>query len=387
MEAATPKPDLPSTPLEVRDRLVEALELDLVGPWPGHPLAEEMLPGWQRPSNWYLTGFLIPVRSAEEDAGDVDSDEELDEPQDEEGLEEEGAEDRTAAKRRYFPSSMGLSTLVAAGVNGLSVTVRWGDYTVVERPAEDGAEGEEDDRGSDGKGRRRPLTVWRRAPQERTIPVALGDGSGTPSVSPVPDSAGLELHVLERTVPESGIDGRIPKGTRAVSLFLVNDRDPDDKQRDRAYAFQPEIEVSSERPFVPRPDLRSGDTDWDEQVADLHYADTPEFATGHGVSVDWDLLGGECRVLRTRWMPSAEVERTDPAKLDGSSSGWKPWVAWPMPRPSSQRSRPSCLSTGRGSKLARETLNSSRVSAGRRPRRSWRTPASRRSGSSRASRR
>ena len=24
--------------------------------------------------------------------------------------------------------------------------------------------------------------------------------------------------------------------------------------------------------------------DWDEQVADLHYADAPEYATGHGVS-------------------------------------------------------------------------------------------------------
>ena len=24
-------------------------------------------------------------------------------------------------------------------------------------------------------------------------------------------------------------------------------------------------------------------------MADLHYADTPEFATGHGVSADWDI--------------------------------------------------------------------------------------------------
>ena len=36
------------------------LKLDLVGPWAGHALAEERLPGWVRPSNWYLTGFLIP---------------------------------------------------------------------------------------------------------------------------------------------------------------------------------------------------------------------------------------------------------------------------------------------------------------------------------------
>src|SRR5579875_925452 len=124
MEAATSHADVPTTPLAVRERLVEALELDLVGPGPGHPLAQERLPVWERPSNWYLTGFLIPVRSAEEEAGDVDSDEELDEPQEDE-LSDDGAEDRAAAKRRYFPSSLGLSTLVVADVAALSVTVRW----------------------------------------------------------------------------------------------------------------------------------------------------------------------------------------------------------------------------------------------------------------------
>jgi hypothetical protein len=50
----------PSSSLEVRERFVEALKLDLVEPWAGHDFAEEQLPGWVRPSNWYLTGFLIP---------------------------------------------------------------------------------------------------------------------------------------------------------------------------------------------------------------------------------------------------------------------------------------------------------------------------------------
>ena len=45
---------------EVREEIVRALGLDLIGPWAGHPLADERLPGWVRPSNWYLTGFLVP---------------------------------------------------------------------------------------------------------------------------------------------------------------------------------------------------------------------------------------------------------------------------------------------------------------------------------------
>ena len=48
-------------------------------------------------------------------------------------------------------------------------------------------------------------------------------------------------------------------------------------------------------PFVPRPDLRGARAaDWDEQVADLHYADTPEYATGYGVSADWKIVDDAC---------------------------------------------------------------------------------------------
>ena len=54
----------PTSSLEVRDRLVEALELDLVGPGAGHRLATEMLPGWIRPSNWYPHRIPHPVRGA-----------------------------------------------------------------------------------------------------------------------------------------------------------------------------------------------------------------------------------------------------------------------------------------------------------------------------------
>ena len=52
-------PCAPADSFEVRERLVEALNLDLIGPRAGHDLASERLPGWVRPSNRYLTGFLI----------------------------------------------------------------------------------------------------------------------------------------------------------------------------------------------------------------------------------------------------------------------------------------------------------------------------------------
>jgi Helicase conserved C-terminal domain len=360
MEAAT-RPGAPVTAVEVRERLVEALDLDLVGPWPGHELAAELLPGWVRPSNWYLTGFLVPADAPEEQRVALDADDDLDEVPETAGLAEESAEDRGAARKGFFPSSLGLSTLVAAEARSLSVTVRWGDYEpgdhLPERAAE-GKEGEDGDEGagegpdSERVGRERdgvtaggegagggsgdgggadggedgesgeagdgkPTPVWRRVPRERLLDVPLAGAEG-PRTIHVPDSGGLELYVLERPVAAAGLDGRIPPGTRSVSLFLLNARRALRDEPDRAYAFQAALEVGCAHPFVPRPDLRGAlAEEWDECVADLHYADTPEYAAGHGVSADWELVGGECRVLSTRWIPSAEVEKTATSAIEG----------------------------------------------------------------------
>ena len=104
---------------------------------------------------------------------------------------------------------------------------------------------------------------------------------------------------------------------RSVSVFLVNHRAARRskvQQPDAAYAFQAEIEVHGERAFIPRPELRAGQTEeWDEQVADLHYRDTLEYATGHGVLAEWEMVDGTCRVLRTVWLPSADVKSTETA--------------------------------------------------------------------------
>src|SRR3989442_1073164 len=115
--------------VDVRGRIVDALRLDLVGPWPGHSFADERLPGWIRPSNWYLTGFLIPSGAPPEQSADEDEDDDVGAIPESEGLAEESNEERKAAKKGFFPSSVGLSFLVSAEERALTVTVDWGDYT------------------------------------------------------------------------------------------------------------------------------------------------------------------------------------------------------------------------------------------------------------------
>ncbi|MBD3237763.1 MAG: helicase, partial [Candidatus Eisenbacteria bacterium] len=286
---------------EVRARLAEALRLDLVGPRAGHPLAGERLRGWERPSNWYLTGFLIPSGTRPEESSDPDEDDDFAEVPETAGLGEENVEERRAAKKGYFPSSMGLSFLVSTNANSLDVCVRWGDYTYHEVP---------------GKERSGPRAVWKRTPREETVTISL-DGRDEPTALNVPNSGGLRLHLVERGISSEELHEHIPAGTRSVSVFLVNDRIPNEGRPDAAIAFQAELEVRCAEPFVPRPDPRGAFAeDWDEQVTDLHYADTPAYATGHGVSAEWELEHGACRLLRTTWIPSAEVEKTEVAKID-----------------------------------------------------------------------
>ena len=329
-------------PLEARARLREALELDLIGPWKGHSLAHERLPGWVRPSNWYLTGFLVPRGTPPPHRADADSDDELqNEVPDDQGLGDDSTEDREAAKKGFFPSSMGLSFLVAEGVEALDVTARWGDYRYVEgdhaerndegNTAQAGdvsgtaeelregrASGELRGQGNGPPNQGRPVPDrWQRRPHEELVRVPLPP-AGEVQAHQVPNSDGLKLHVVARPVKSGSLSDRIAPGTRSVSLFLVNERISRSERSDEAFAFQAEIEVTAAIPFVPRPDPRSvTGEDWDETVADLHYADTPEFAAGHGLSADWDLVDGVCRCIRSTWTPVAEVEKTDTVEVPG----------------------------------------------------------------------
>ena len=130
-------PDAPPlTTLAVRQRLVDAVRLDLVGPWPGHPYETEQLfwPG-DKPSSWYLTGFLVPATQAPDvatgDGDDVGFDRTAGDPH---APAEEVADEPRPAKRRLAPSSIGLSVLLPRAAppvtDTLTVTVTWGNYVL-----------------------------------------------------------------------------------------------------------------------------------------------------------------------------------------------------------------------------------------------------------------
>lgn len=319
------------TPVHVRGQLVDALRLDLIGPGEvlgadqrvlGQP--DEILP--QRPSTWYLSGFLVPIDADPDQKTDQQSDDELDEQGDYHGGDDSVSPEPAAARVRHLPSSIGVSLLVPANVARLTVVVRWGDYRA--RKANENEPGPH---------------VWQRTPRQETVSVAIPDNTDNPLEHPVPGSDGLIVAMSVRPVNAASVEGGLPARTRCVSIFLVNRRTPQPETlRDQAFAFQAQLEIHSEHPFVPRPDLRSlASDDWDERVADLQFHDVFEFAVGHSVAID-AVVGtqspeaqrgdqpdahssssrqqpnaSDCRTVRTCWIPSSEVERVAPKSIEG----------------------------------------------------------------------
>src|ERR1700733_9675102 len=95
------------TPVAVREKLVEARRLDLVGPGPKLGNEQEVLP--QPPSRWYLTGFLVPLGAKAEQRTDEAADDDFDNAGEDGETDEDRPTDKPAARQRYFPSSIGVS--------------------------------------------------------------------------------------------------------------------------------------------------------------------------------------------------------------------------------------------------------------------------------------
>jgi len=305
---------------EARNRILEALRLDLVGPRPGeaghHAYNEEVLP--VSPSKWYLAGFLVPYEASIEERSDDDGDDALDQVDRPVEGDDDNAPEATSARKAFFPSSMGLSVLVSPDTAKLQVNIAWADYSPVDQDLNNEAKGEINETEGEADGRRRPRG-WQRLPREAEIVITLKEGEPVPT--DVPGGEGLQVVVSARKVNDTDL---VPTGTRSVSVFLVNHRKPSpDMIRDAAYVFQAELTLHSLQPFVDRPNLQGRHSDdWDEKVADLQYADAVEYSVGHNISaVAITNERGRCREVRTTWMPTADVEKVVPAHLDGVELG------------------------------------------------------------------
>jgi hypothetical protein len=296
---------------QVRRHIVNALRADLVGPFaPAGDAGEPAEEVWDlAPSKRYLCGFLVPREQARvEDAADEDPTEaEQIEAGDDPG--EESQNDPQARRQPTLPSSIGLSVLLPAGQgDAAAVRVCWADYVAEPQPAAASGEGK--------KKRGRPVVHWRRVARTPvTLDVPLDAAALARGLAG--GASGLRIFgQLDRT---GHVDG-LPPDTRALSLFLVNDRPPvaDKARRDEGYAFQVGLELRHAGGLVARPDLAGqAATEWDDQVMDLQFREQQSHAAGHGVAVAPIVEGGRVVGARTEWVPEATVKRVTTREIAG----------------------------------------------------------------------
>jgi Helicase conserved C-terminal domain len=289
-----------TTSAAVRQQLVSALSLDLVGPdsQAADHYQSEILP--QAPSKWYLTGFLVPYEASIEERSDEAGDDGLElEAPDKRGTDDETTPEAASARKAPFPSSIGLSFLVSDRTTTLTAEISWGDYFPLKAtPGND----------TQTKDPKEKNEKWQRKQQLQRLSITLSNSDKSTNLD-IPHSDGLKLAISNRPIQGTT---KLPPGTKAVSVFLVNHRSPKpDVEKDSGSIFQAQLTIHNNDGFIPRPDLRNQHIDDDdERIADLQYRDDYEFAVGHNVSaLAFPNAPNHCSEIRTAWIPTAEVEK------------------------------------------------------------------------------
>ncbi|WP_016744458.1 DISARM system helicase DrmA [Rhizorhabdus wittichii] len=306
--------------IEVREELVHRLRRNLVGPsdFPhDDDLARESLPAGESPSRWYLTGFIAPVG---DEVAHVDED--ADEEEELTQLEPAGFGAGGAAgddedpeppvtKRRFLPSSIGITAMLDPAIREVEVEISWGDYVPEPPLPREVLEGDQE--------AGHPIE-WRRVPRSERVSLPIpSDREGMRTVI-VPHSGAtarsggaLELGIRARPFTMTLSDGTSQR-VQVVTVFLVNKRDNRTGRRyhDLSYAYQVRLALSTPAGFVAQYDLsRIARTDWDDQLADLHYRDAATYAVGLGCATGHQSdPDGVVRRVFTTAMPRASVERT-----------------------------------------------------------------------------
>jgi hypothetical protein len=329
---------------EIRRGIVNAFRRDLIGPLPASveptdaDLERERLS--DRPSRWYLAGFIAPtddplaLDAADDDVSDPSAQEELDLEADAPDLAGAGGAagdnetpDTPNTPRRFLPSSIGLTVLLDPAVTEIEANITWGDYRT-EPPLPENVligESEPEEIGPDGKRKRKSrVTVeWVRIPKARSETIKLAkEGRAAPVV--VRESAaeqrrggGLQLEFHSRIFEYVTPDGTSER-VRALTVFLVNRRAsvPQSAYADVSFAFQARLELVCPSGFQPRRDLSGMKTkDGDLQLADLHYRDIREWAVGRNSAAGWHSPEDAEATVKHVWtdpLPLAEVERVAP---------------------------------------------------------------------------
>ncbi len=274
---------------EVRQKIIEAIRTDLIGPREENEVLEE------NPRYAYLVGMLDAQNDDEEYSGageqEVDADMAIEDGEDYTAGEEDDNEP-ISTTRFQLPSSIGISFYVQSDLNGLNLNVSWGDYSKSARKYT----------GKDEMEHSR--AIYTRIPMKETVRVVFADFARTKDYPLVCDS---NVHVHVSRIPLKG-------GYSLVTAYVVNKR-KNPANSTEGLMFQVELKACAEdgQPvFIAEHICR-------EILAadEFYFAQRPILGRGRGCAAVWDKpVNGRTTSVSTAFIPEYEFPGVSSA-LDG----------------------------------------------------------------------
>ncbi|MCB0027125.1 MAG: DISARM system helicase DrmA, partial [Anaerolineales bacterium] len=222
------------------------------------------------------------------------------------------SEPETTLAHSMQPNSLGMSFVCAPDAQALHLTVRWGRYR-----REPGV-GEEYTT-KQGTQRR----IWQRVPTDVTLP-------------PIPLQAGRFTEVPDPEQNEVTVQGLVRRREDGwhVTVFLVNGQTEPKQNKDSAWIFQVEMDVTAPDGaaiFTSRPH-HAVNGDPEMQGMAMRYRNTVEFAVGHGVGVHVDVdpeRPHRAKRIAIATAPTFDVPQTAPFVPDGLETDMRALAALP----------------------------------------------------------
>ena len=260
----------------VRRELLRHLRKDIIGPgWKhdGKIDSEEILETTGLPDNYYLCGFLKPIKDSE--GNSMNSTDSLpvldaeDSPDEGGGAENENSSAPSSTSTFLQPSSMGL-TVCPDSRNGvvteIILDISWGRYEKMQ------------------EGR------WKRNHYQsdsiKILPEEIDYGENRDPISLLGQ---LGLHIR-----------RGSSNHPTLTFRIVNELEVEKGSESEYTIFQPEIKLRSSTGWK---DVRKSDPLREDKIMSILYSESRILALGHNVGVDWDDEGE----IRTDFMPQYEM--------------------------------------------------------------------------------
>lgn len=183
---------------EVRQKIIDAIRADLIGPFSPEEVLNE------NPRYAYIVGMLEPQRdenAPDENEQEIEADIDYEKNEDFTAGEDDDNEPISTTKFQ-LPSSIGISFYVESSLDGICLDVTWGDYT------------KSTEKYIDKEEKERSRTVYKRIPEKETVHLKFSDFGRTKEYQLVQDS-NVHVHV-----------SRIPLKNRysLVTAYVVNKR-------------------------------------------------------------------------------------------------------------------------------------------------------------------